>query len=59
MRRIEGCFPGTDITGSSAQLLSNGISIAASGPYVQRHFVGKLRVALSRGPALQVTRERP
>lgn len=30
--RIEGCFPGTDITGSSAQLLSNGIFIAGSGP---------------------------
>ena len=32
--RIEGCYLGTDVTGGIAQLSSNGISIAGSGPYV-------------------------
>ncbi len=32
--RIEGCYLGTDITGNTAQLVSNGVSLSGSGPYV-------------------------
>ncbi|HWS25225.1 MAG TPA: hypothetical protein VN259_01500 [Xanthomonadales bacterium] len=61
--RIEGCFLGTDITGSSAQLLSNGIFIAGGGPYViggllpaQRNLVSGLNNALlTNQPANGVT----
>lgn len=51
--RIEGCYLGTDITGNTAQLLSNGIFIAGGGPYViggllpaERNLLSGLNIAL-------------
>jgi hypothetical protein len=62
--RIEGCYLGTDITGNSAQLVSNGVSLSGSGPYVvggtlpgERNLLSGLNFAfLTNGTAANAVR---